>query len=159
LTVSSFIGKFNPMAATSYGADALALRMRRLADTSAGLTETFLQVVPSMLLVFAATVSLFGTRRLPRIAGAVVLILYLSTAFLSGLRGDVVVVLLIVVLYFHYRIRRVRWYEVVFGGAAVYVLVNALPVIRSSADPVVMLGLLRDEVGSRGLGFLGIAQS
>lgn len=159
LTAPNFVGKFNPAAATSYGVDALALRVRRLADTSAGLTETFLQVIPSMLVVFAATVSLFGKRRLLRVLGAVVLTLYAATAFLSGLRGDLVVALLLVVVYFHYRVRPVRWYEVVFGGAAVYIVVNALPVIRSSADPLEMLRLLGDEVGSRGFEFLGIGRS
>jgi oligosaccharide repeat unit polymerase len=160
ITASHFLPKFNPGAATSYAAEALALRIRRLADTSSGITETMLQTVPSMLVIFTATIWLFHSRRvLLRAIGGAALVLYMSTSFLSGWRGELVVGMLVVGMYVHYRVRRFTLGEVVVGGALVYLLVNGLALVRVASDPRAMWIFLQEEISTRGFAFLRLGNS
>jgi len=160
VTATHFWQKFNPGSATSYAAEALALRIRRLADTSSGISETMLQTVPSMLVLFTATIWAFRSRRvLLRALGAVALVLYMSTSFLSGWRGELVIAMLVVGMYIHYRVRRFKWTEVALGGALVYLLVNGLALVRVASDLRAMWAFLQEDISNRGFAFLRLGNS
>jgi hypothetical protein len=160
LTAPFFLKKFDPAAAVSYADEALALRVRRMADTSAGLTETFLETMPAMLVLASTCLLVFRSRQtIWRAVGIGAIALYAFTSFLSGFRGDLVAALLIVGTYVHYRVRAFRWREVAFGSIALYVLVNGIALVRATSDPRQMLVFLRTEVASRGFQFLSLGHS
>lgn len=162
IAASPFIvSKFNPLAATSYVEQALSLRVERLADNAAGLKETFLETIPSILVLCAATAVFFDPRKQKIWRGLAALVLagYLTTTLLSGWRGQLMVALLLVTVYAHYRIRQIRWSRVILGGVLVYVLINVLSVARLSTNPAEIFELVTSEIGSRGLQFFAIQQS
>lgn len=159
-TAKNWLPSFNPAAATSYADEALALRLRWMSDSSAGLTETMLKTIPTMLVLFVATIAVFRSRVFVwRAAGGAALFGYVATSLLSGWRGSMMIGLLVVAVYIHYRVRPFRWREMVVGGLCAYVLVNGLAVARASVDPREMIRVLRDEVGDHGLGFLTLQRS
>lgn len=153
--------KFAPWSATNYAEIALSLRINRLADQSAGLQEVFLEAVPTTWVLCAATVVIFDRHRAPylRLLAGLLLMAYITTTLLSGWRGQLMVALLLVVIYFHYRVRSIRLLEVALGGLSIYLLINVLSVARASANPVEMLQFLMSEIGDRGFEFLALQQS
>jgi oligosaccharide repeat unit polymerase len=160
LSAPYLAGKFNPLAATSYAEESLALRVRRLSDTYSGVKETFLQGVPAVLVLCASVVVVFKSRSwIARALGASAFTLYLTTSMLSGWRSEVVIALLLVGVFFHYRVRPLRWHEIVFGGLGVYAVVNVLSLVRVTSDPRQMLQVLGGEVGNSGYQFLALQRS
>ncbi len=153
--------KFLPWSATSYADTALSLRVNRMADQSAGLQEVFLEAVPTTWVLCAATVLLFDRCRAPylRLLAGLLLMAYVMTTLLSGWRGQLMVALLLVVIYFHYRVRSISLLEVALGGFSIYLLINVLSVARASANPFEMLQFLLSEIGDRGFEFLALQQS
>ncbi len=154
-------GKFDPTAATSYGDIALSLRVDRLADQISGPKEILFEIIPSTIVLCAATSIFFdGSRRFfLRILAGSLIALYWITSILSGWRGQLMVAILIVGIFFHYRVRAFRWTNMLIGAVLIYVLINGLSVVRASSNPVEMFAALLSAIDDRGLQFLAIEQS
>lgn len=153
--------KFSPWLATAYGDVAFSVRLERLADQTAGVKEVLLEVLPITIILCGCTVLMMDSRRswfLRALAG-VVIGLYFATTLLSGWRSQLMGATLLVGVYFHYRVRPFRPYEMVLGGAIVYVLINVISVIRATSAPMEMIGLLANAYSDRGLQFLALGQS
>jgi oligosaccharide repeat unit polymerase len=155
------VGKFDPTAATSYGDVALSLRVDRLADKSSGPKEILFEIIPSTIVLCAATSILFDSYRrfVLRILAGSLIALYWITSILSGWRGQLMVAILIVGIFFHYRVRAFRWTNMFIGAVLIYVLINGLSVVRASSNPVEMFAALLSAIDDRGFQFLAIEQS
>lgn len=153
--------KFQPWNATAYADAALALRVDNLADQAAGIKETVLENIPTALVLAAGTLASFdrSLRLHERALGATLVVLYISTALLSGWRGHMMFAALTVAVYFHWKVRRLKILPLAAAGVITYVLINALSVARVSADPVEMVIALSENFGEKGLGFLALKQS
>ncbi len=155
------IGKFDPTAATSYGDVALSLRVDRLADRASGPKEILFEIIPSTIVLCAATAILFDSSRrfFLRVFAGSLIVLYGMTSVLSGWRAQLMVAVLIVGIFFHYRVRPFRWTTTLIGAVLIYVLINGLSVVRASSNPVEMFAALLSAIDDRGLQFLAIEQS
>lgn len=156
-----YADRFNFLEVVGYAESAFAVRLERMADTSAGIKDVLLKDSPAAVLLCIATAVLFDRSAAAwrRGLGAAALAAYMATSLLSGWRGQLVAAALIPVVYFHYRVRRLRPREVLFVGALAYTLVNALAVMRAAARFSDMWSLLENATSEQGLTFLALSQS
>ncbi len=154
-------GKFAPWLATSYGEVALSLRVERLAEHSAGIKETLLETLPITIVLCGCTALMFDSRQagIMRLVAATIFGLYCVSTLLSGWRGQLMSAALISGIYFHYKVRPIRWYQMIIAALIVYVLINVISVVRATSAPMEMIALLIDAVSDRGFGFLALSQS
>jgi oligosaccharide repeat unit polymerase len=156
----SVLPQFDFLHVASYSERALALRLERSGVANAGLKEVFLTQLPVSLILCGATLlTLKGRRWATRLFGSAVLTAYLVANTLAGWRGAVVAALLIPVVYYHYRIKRVSTRLAIIGGLSIYLFVNGLSVVRSTSNPLEMVDVLRENVSANGLAFAGLATS
>jgi oligosaccharide repeat unit polymerase len=160
LMVPFYMERFNIFSVASYAEWALESRIARSLDPATGIREVFLIEGPVSLLLCACTVVMFDRSRLffGRILAGSVLVLYALVSLLAGARGQLAVVGVLVVLFFHYRVRRLSLAIVLLGGLAGYFLMNGLSIARNSSNPAEMLSLIADQIEYNGFQFLGIGQ-
>jgi oligosaccharide repeat unit polymerase len=132
-----------------------------MADTAGGLKQVFLRDFPTTVVLCWATVGLLDRKSAPvrRVLAALVLGAFILTTLLSGWRGQLFTAALLPIVYFHYRVRRLRLGEVALAGVGAYILVNALSVMRLTSNISEMVGLLNAEAADRGMTFLKLSQS
>jgi oligosaccharide repeat unit polymerase len=94
-----------------------------------------------------------------RLLGLGIFLTYIIANTLAGWRGAVVAALLIPLFYYHYRIKPLGVRAALVGGLVIYVFVNALSVVRVSSNPIEMIQLMRDNIGSNGLKFASLSSS
>jgi len=156
-----YFDRFNFSNVVSYADSALESRLLQMDDSAAGLKSVFLRDTPTLFVLCASTLILFDQKRLPlmRFGAAFVLGAYVVTSLMAGWRAQVVLGLLFPLMFFHYRVRRLPMATVLSGGGLLYLLVNALTIMRSSSDLGVMLSLLFEDVSENGLFFLKLSNS
>ena len=154
------IPQFNFLHVASYAERALALRVERAGVATAGLKETLLEQLPATYILCAATLLMLKPRRKwVRFLGLSIFLAYVAANTLAGWRGAVVAALVIPVVYYHYRVRRLSTSLALVSALVVYVFVNALSVVRSTSNPIEMATTLRDNVGANGLAFASLSGS
>lgn len=79
------------------------------------------------------------------------------TNTMAGKRGVVVDALIPLVVFFHYRVRRIRLREFVAVILCGYLFINLMSVARVSSNPLEMLQLIRDAIAVAGPALLGVA--
>ena len=152
--------QFNFLNVSSYAERALSMRVERMGNAAAGPQDVFLSQIPAMYILSAATLLIFGAKRLwARAVGVGVCGSYLVANTLAGWRGVVVTGLLIPVVYYHYRIKHISVRAAILGGALVYLFVNGLSVVRFTSDPTEMILALRENVSGNGLAFARLTAS
>jgi oligosaccharide repeat unit polymerase len=161
LALAGFVlPQFNFLHVASYSETALNLRLERSAVANAGLKEVFLSQVPATLILCAATLLMFTAKEtLLRLLGLSVFLAYVVANTLSGWRGAVVAALLFPMVYYHYRVRALTVRFALIGGLSIYLFVNALAVVRASSNPLEMISVLRENVGTNGLAFARLSSS
>lgn len=161
LLLPFYIDTINPLRVISYADAAFESRLLRMADVTAGLKDIFLIDSPILLLLCASAAVLFDNKRgsFVRLLGITFTLLYVITNFLSGWRGKLVLGAIIPILYYHYRVRRFPVYVIILGGIFVYIFINALAVMRSSADLSVMIALLFENAADNDFAFLDLGNS
>jgi oligosaccharide repeat unit polymerase len=160
LMIPFYMQRFNIFNVASYAEWALESRIERSLDTTMGVREVFLVEGPVSLLLCACTALMFDRSRLffGRILAGSVLVLYALVSLLAGARGQLVVVGVLAVLFFHYRVRKLGLATVLLGGIAGYFLMNGLSIARNSSNPAEMISLIADQIEYNGFQFLGIGQ-
>ncbi len=152
---------FNVLSQQSYGERALQSRIEDMQDSASGLKQVFLITTPVTLIVCAASLLLFDRGRgiVIRCAGAIVIALNLGANLLAGWRGNLMMTLSLAGVYYHYRVRRFRLSHLLMGSVLVYVLVNAMALMRVSSDPSEMIDALNGDIGRNSLSFLSLSRS
>jgi oligosaccharide repeat unit polymerase len=155
------IYKFQPWGATSYADVALSLRVEHLSDETAGIKEIFFENIPSTLILAACTFAIFdrGLHTLIRLIAGLLLLAYITTSLLSGWRGQLTFVVLIIVIYFHWKIKAIKIQYLIGAAFMGYVLINTLSIARVSSNPMEMIAAVLENFDNTGLLFLAISQS
>lgn len=155
-----YIDRFNFLDVVSYADAAFESRTMRMEDAAAGVADLLLREPYVILVLCASTVMLFDSRRKwLRVPAIVILGTYLLTNLLSGWRGQLVLGALLPIIYFHYRVHRLSTIPIIAGGLFVYLLINALSVVRFTTDLSVMWMLLNENIVDTGLAFLRLSGS
>lgn len=155
---SEVIANFNIFNVSGYSEWAFESRIDRQANVAAGLRDVLTFYMPVVLLL-AGSIAMALTYNNPavRVVAVAVLAAYLLTNTLAGKRGVVVEAAIPIVLFFHYKVRRVKAQEFAAVIAMGYLFVNLMAVARVSSDPLQMARLVWDAVLDGGFGLLGIA--
>lgn len=149
---------FNPTDVAGYSDWALESRQLRHEDTAAGLRDVVSFYLPIILLLAGCTaIALSKGCGLTRLIAIIVIGLYLMTNTMAGKRGVVVDALIPLVVFFHYRVRRIRLREFVAVILCGYLFINLMSVARVSSNPLEMLQLIRDAIAVAGPALLGVA--
>lgn len=149
---------FNPLEVSGYAEWALESRLARFEDAAAGLRDVISYYLPVVLLLAGSTaLALTEGPLLRRTAAAAVVVAYLATNTLAGKRGVVVDAAIPLVIFFHYRVRRIRLREFAAVLVCGYLFINLMSIARVSSDPLEMARLVMDAVASTGPRLLGIA--
>lgn len=158
LSPSEVIANFNIFDVAGYSEWAFESRIDRQADIGAGFRDVLTFYMPVVLLLAGSIAMVFtdGNRGV-RLSAVAVLAAYILTNTLAGKRGVVVEAVIPVVLFFHYRVRRVKAREFAAVITMGYLFVNLMAVARVSSDPLQMVRLVWDAVADVGLGLLGVA--
>ncbi len=152
---------FNVVSQQSYAERALQSRLEDMEDSASGVKEVFLMTTPLTLIICASSLLLFDRGRglLIRCAGGIVIALNLGANLLAGWRGHLMMTLSLAGVYYHYRVRRFRLSHLLVGSALVYVLINAMALMRISSDPSEMIDALNGDIGRNSLSFLSLTRS
>lgn len=152
--------KFNFFSVVSYSDYALDSRVEFMSQASAGIEEVVTIYLPVITLLAAGTLlALSGRGPVVRIVGFAILASYVATNTLAGARRMVIDVLVFLAVYFHYRIRPIRWGEALTAAVSIYLFVNLLSIARISSDPVAMLKAVSDQWSDLGASAIGITSS
>lgn len=130
---------FDFLHAKSYSEYAFASRLASMENASTPLIEVF-GVYPSMVcLLSGATILLFNAKRsISRVLSITILFSFFATAILSGSRSYAVLPAILILFYYHYRIRKIGVKLLAATVMFSYLVVNALPVLRVTNSPVEM---------------------
>jgi oligosaccharide repeat unit polymerase len=155
------IYKFQPWNATSYADVALSIRVEQLSDKAAGIKEIIFENIPTMLILTACTCALFDYKihKLIRFIAGLLLLALITTSLLSGWRGQFVFAILTIFIYFHWRIKSIKFQYLIGLACIGYVIVNTLSVARISSNPVEMIAAVIENFNDKGFLFLSISQS
>jgi oligosaccharide repeat unit polymerase len=158
LTLPFYFHKLNFLSVSSYADTAFTSRIERSADDTLGPTDVFLREMPASLLICACTYLAFDKRRLfpVRLVAALVIGSFLMTAILAGARGELVSIMMPPLMYYHYRVRRLRLLPVVLASVLGYLTMNFIEIARKSSDPAEMLSLISQQIGLEGFAFLNV---
>jgi oligosaccharide repeat unit polymerase len=153
--------RFLPWMATTYGEIALTSRIEASANVFAGPTEILTNVFPETLIICAAVQILFDRHQAAVVRGAAVILFvaYTFTMLLSGWRGQMMLAVLTLGMYFHYRVRAITIGRAAVMAVCVYMIINLMSVARVSSNPVEMARAVLEEFDSRGVAFISIANS
>lgn len=157
--IFNIVGFFNFADVKSYGDMALISRVERMQQASAGVKEVFTQNIPVAFILGSAVLLMFSRRPFLRLAGFAVVADYLLVNTLAGWRGLVIGAAVMLVSYYHYKVKPIKVRTGVMLGGVVYLFMNAMPVMRSSSDPLEMVSLLIDYFQKHGTKFLQLASS
>jgi oligosaccharide repeat unit polymerase len=152
---------FNVLSQQSYAERALQLRIEDMEDSASGVKDVFLMSTPLTLIICASSLLFFDRGRgiVIRCAGAIVIALNLGANLLAGWRGNLMMTLSLAGVYYHYRVRRFRLSHLLVGSALIYVLINAMALMRISSDPAEMIDALSGDIGRNSLSFLSLTRS
>lgn len=151
---------FNIFHVSAYSERALSLRLEHSGSANSGLKEVFFTRLPATyILCSGVLLMLVGRHYATRLAGLLVFTLYVTANTLAGWRGAVITALLIPLVYYHYRVKAFSGRFVFVLGVSVYLFINALSVARVTSNPLEMLTLVRDNIGTNGVAFASLSSS
>ena len=164
IALSIFIApSFDIIDVPSYRDSVFEAKREQRQDEASGMKEIFTVELPIKIILCAATIALFrrkGWRSVPAgLLGAVLLLLYLSRNTLAGDRGAVVAALLIPVVYYHYRVRPIRFWAAALMGVLGYAFMSTVSLARSGGDPLAMLDVVTSRISEDQLEYLSLASS
>ncbi len=153
------IGFFNPFGVAAYSEVACEVRLQ-WADDPAAVFQSVLARVPAQGLYGAAILELFRARH-PVLAmiGLVTIVAYLMVPLRGGFRGEVIGAVIMVVAYYHYRIRSLNLKTIVLCLGAGYVFVTAMSIARFTNNPVEMIKLVVAEWEAESFAIFGLTRS
>jgi oligosaccharide repeat unit polymerase len=154
------ISNFNFLDVQSYGQRALELRLERMANLNSGIIETFLTNIPIAIILCTSTLLILRKNKYwSKVIGATVFLTYIFTNTMAGWRGKVVMALIIPLIYYHYRIKRIGIRKAIMAGVLIYFFMNTLSIARSSSDPAEMLNIIKENIGAQGIQFMKLESS
>ena len=153
--------KFSFWSVRSYYEVALSSRVERLGDDSLGTVDVLTLYLPIVLLLAVCAwamqdAALAWWQRLLALAAFVA---YAATGFLAGERYTILYCGLVFFAYRHFRIAPIRASHALLVGVAAYFLMNLIPILRGSSDPVQMWRALQDNIAARGLSDFSLTYS
>jgi oligosaccharide repeat unit polymerase len=132
------IGAFDPGQTSSYATSALSSRLAAREDVAAGVLRYLQFEIPIVFIV--ASLVLFSRKNvLTRFASTALLLLYVTVGTLSGSRGTLITIVLLALIYRHYRVKRLSIGIVLIPAIILYIFANTLPFVRYTDDPRLML--------------------
>jgi len=141
-----YYSKFNFIDIPSYKETMFSSRLEFSESTTSGLKEVLLTNLPISLLFTICTIKFFKTNKLvPKFLYLVPFIIFVIVNTLSGWRGLVISSFIPPILYYHYQVRKLNAYKVIFFGIAAYVFMPLLSIMRSSSNPEIMIKILTDH--------------
>jgi oligosaccharide repeat unit polymerase len=155
----NIFGFFDVTNIKSYTDMALVSRLERMQVSSAGVKEVFTQSIPVAFILASAILLLFSKKVLLKVIGFAIVADYLLVNTLSGWRGLVMGAAVMLLSYYHYKIKPIKVKNGVILAIVTYLFMNVMPVVRSSSNPVEMLSLLLDYSQKYGTKFLQISSS
>lgn len=162
LMIPFYYEKFNFLNVVSYAEVAFSTRVDRMQDEAAGIKDVILKDPYTLIVLCVCTYYMFRKQSIfIRILSALTFLAYLLTSMLSGWRGQLIFALLLPVIYYHYKVRAISILYIITGGVAIYVLVNALSIMRAApnADLETMVTVLHDNMVDSGMLFLQLSSS
>ncbi len=133
ITLPTVLASLDPRNVPSYSQIALPWRVESRENLAGGVNRYFGRELPLLLLV--CTALLVGRRnQRVRVLMMVVLGLYVLVGTLSGSRGVFISVLLLLLLFRHYRVKRLTIPQVLLPVIVLYVFANTLPYVRTTSD-------------------------
>jgi len=141
--MSSFLKKgFDFRDVPSYLETALISRVLYMEKGSdQGLFEYFTYLAPLFLVLSAATLLIFRKNPVFRLIGLTIFGSHLFSVFLGGSRTALAAAACIFLVYYHYRIRKIKLSVLVSLFAVGLVMINIVSVLRSTSDPAQMIDL------------------
>lgn len=144
----------------SYAERALPLRVERAASAASGLSEFFLRIIPSTLILFMATSLMIRRKGIwAKLSGIVIFGSYILANTLAGWRGVVISAVVIPLVFYHYRIKPISKTKAAIVLVLAYLFVSGLAVVRSTSDPKQMLDAMHDEILDQGFRFMDLKSS
>ena len=161
LTFPWVFGKLNFLAVKAYREVALSVRVERLADEAAGIFEVLTVYLPVtlMLVVCVRFMRSVSAPLIARLTGAAIFLAYLATGFLAGERYTILFCGILVVVYQHYWVKPITPSAALVGGAFAYLLMNLIPIVRYTSDPLLMIQIFTDVVQRDGLDEFSLGKS
>ncbi|MBI5768233.1 MAG: hypothetical protein HZA93_10585 [Verrucomicrobia bacterium] len=151
---------FDVLRPTAYIETALSSRVERMEQATAGIQETMLITIPTVLILMTCSIKVWEEqRRLWRVLYWIPIVLFTLASLLSGLRALMVLGVLGPCIAYHYSLRRLRLWTVMLFGVSVYFFVNTVSLVRSTSNPAEMLSILRNQIADDGLGIYSPAAS
>ncbi len=153
--------KLNFLSVKSYRETALSVRVERLGNDTAGIMEVATQYIPVTLMLIVCIGAMFrqSTPIAWRIISAALVGAYFVTGFLGGERYTVLYCGLFLTMYWYYRVRPLNPLTVFAVGFSAYVIMNLIPIIRYTANPIEMWQLLTDSLAKDGLSEFELGKS
>ena len=144
--------KFNFFSVRSYSEVALSSRVERIGDDALGTVEVLTLYLPLTLLLALCAYAIQSAAVRPglRVLALAAFLAYVATGFLAGERYTILYCGLVLLVYYHFRVRRIRLLQAAVAGGLAYFLMNLIPLIRGSTDPARMLLALQDAINVRG---------
>lgn len=161
LTFPWVFGKLNFLAVKAYREVALSVRVERLADDAAGIFEVLTLYLP-VTLMLVVCVRFMRSASAPlktRLPGAAIFLAYLATGFLAGERYTILFCGILIVVYQHYWVKPITPGAALVGGAFAYLLMNLIPIVRYTSDPLLMIQIFTDVVTRDGLDEFSLGKS
>ena len=144
----------------SYAERALASRVERLANPASGIKEIFTVYLP-VTLILVATILLFfrSDKKIIKILATFIFLLYVFRNTLAGWRSLVVTPVMLAVIYYHYRIKRLTLWLLLIVGISLYIFMNVLSFARVTSDPKEMVEIIANEFSENIVERLNIVSS
>jgi oligosaccharide repeat unit polymerase len=143
-----------------YSTEAFSMRRAMYLSSSSGVIKVITRNMPNILIVSALTILIMkGKSRLLIAAASAILFIRIATAVMAGYRGDIMRIILIPIIYYHYRVKTIKIKSAIIGCLIIYMFVNVMSIARVSSDPVEMISSVTKNFKKNGLEILGLNKS
>lgn len=126
---------------------------------SQGLREYFTYMAPLYLVLACAVLLVFRAKPTFKVAGLLLLFLNTLTMFLSGSRTALAIVFILVLTFYHYRVKRLSLFAIVGILLLGVLMANVVSLLRFTSDPMTMLQAAKEFFTSEDTKVASVSQS
>lgn len=138
--LQSIIKAFDPFHVAAYGDWALSSRVERMSlGAEQGLKEAFLYEMPLSLVIAMAVFLMFRSKSTRgKFVGSIILLMHATTCILGGYRGTLVQEIIVVLIFIHYRVKKLSLRIIIPTSVILYCMLTAFSFLRVTNDPITM---------------------
>jgi oligosaccharide repeat unit polymerase len=161
ILIKFYYKSFNIIAVESYAVRALESRIERMGNKSMGLIDILVANPPITLILCSCVVVFLSKDRkiLVRVFAFGVFFLYIATNFMAGWRSFVIGALVIPLIYYNYKIKKLPVIPLAIIGIFVYVFTSISALVRHLDNVGDMIGFIGETYDRIGLQFLAVDKS